>query len=76
MNEIDLLKEIFSNDEKEEEKEQEEKKKLTSAQREAKRKRRMEYMTVFMNGKQKSIRRPETIDGMGVDGMIVDSPQQ
>jgi len=45
-------------------------KKLSSAQRSAKRKRRKEYMTVFMNGKQKSVRRPETIDGMDVDEFI------
>ena len=44
--------------------------KLSSAQKAAKRKRRKEYMTIFINGKQKSVRRPETIDGMDVDEFI------
>ena len=41
------------------------KKKLT-----AKRKRRQELMTIFINGKQKRVRRPPTIDGMDVDEFI------
>lgn len=46
------------------------KKKLTPAQKAAKKKRQKEYMTVFMNGKQKRIKRPPTIDGMGVDEFV------
>ena len=47
------------------------KRKLTPAQKAAKKKRQQEYMTVFMNGKQKRVRRPETIDGMDVDEFIL-----
>jgi hypothetical protein len=46
------------------------KKKLTSAQKAAKQKRRKEFMTIFINGKQKRVRRPPTIDGMDVDEFI------
>ena len=46
------------------------KKKLTPSQKAAKKKRQKEYMTVFMNGKQKRIKRPPTIDGMSVDEFI------
>ena len=46
------------------------KKKLTPAQKAAKKKRREEYMTVFINGKQKRIKRTPTIDGMDVDEFI------
>ncbi len=46
------------------------KKKLTPAQKAVKKKRRKEYMTVFMNGKQKRVKRPPTIDGMDVDEFI------
>ena len=45
------------------------KEKLTPAQKAAK-KRQKEYMTVFMNGNQKRIKRPPTIDGMSVDDFI------
>ena len=41
--------------------------KLTAAQKRDRKKRRQEFMTVFMNGKQKRIRRPPTIEGMDVD---------
>jgi len=34
------------------------------------RKRRKEFVTVFMNGKQKRIRRPPTIEGMDVDDFV------
>ena len=40
------------------------KKKLTAAQRAAKKQRKRDFMTVFMNGKQVRVRRPPTIDGM------------
>jgi len=46
------------------------KKKLTAAQKEAKKKRQQEYMFIFINGKQKRVRRPVTIDGMDVDEFI------
>jgi hypothetical protein len=47
-----------------------EKKKLTSAQKAARKKRQQKYMTVFMNGKQKRVKRPATIDGMEIDKFI------
>jgi hypothetical protein len=40
------------------------KKKMSPAQKAAKKKRRKEYMTIFINGKQKRIKRPPTIEGM------------
>ena len=46
------------------------KKKLTTAQKATKRKRQKEYMTIFMNGKQKRVKRPPTIEGMDVDEFI------
>ena len=46
------------------------KKKLTPAQKAAKKKRRKEYMTVFINGRQKRIKRPPTIDGMSADEFV------
>ena len=44
--------------------------KLTPAQMRDRRKRRKEFVTVFMNGKQKRIRRPPTIEGMDVDEFV------
>jgi hypothetical protein len=46
------------------------KKKRTPAQKAAKKKRQKEYMTIFINGKQKRVKRPPTIDGMHVDEFI------
>lgn len=46
------------------------KKKLTAAQRAAKKQRKKDFMTVFMNGKQVRVRRPPTIDGMDADEFI------
>ena len=46
------------------------KRKLTRAQKAAKKKRRLEYETIFINGKQKRVRREPTIDGMPVDEFI------
>ncbi len=46
------------------------KKKLTPAQKAAKKERQKKYMTVFMNGKQVRVKRPETIDGIDVDEFI------
>lgn len=49
-------------------------KKLTPAQKRAKKKaaeeRRKKYMWVFMNGKQVRVKRPQTIDGIGVEEFI------
>jgi len=47
------------------------KKKLSPAQKAAKKKRQKEYMTIFVNGKQKRVKRPVTIDGMDVDEFII-----
>lgn len=40
------------------------KRKLTPAEKRAKAQRRAEFMTIFVNGKQKRIRRPVLVDGM------------
>ena len=46
------------------------KRKLTAAEKAEKKRRRKEYMTIFINGKQKSVKRPPTVDGMDVDEFI------
>jgi hypothetical protein len=46
------------------------KRKQTSAEKAAKRKRRLEYETIFINGKMKRVRRAPMIDGMPVDEFI------
>lgn len=46
------------------------KRKLTPAEKAEKKRRREQYITIFMNGKQKRIKRPPTIDGMDVDEFI------
>jgi hypothetical protein len=46
------------------------KRKLTAKERAAKRRRRLEYMTIFINGKQKSVKRPPMIDGMSPEEFI------
>jgi uncharacterized protein YnzC (UPF0291/DUF896 family) len=46
------------------------KRKLTAAEKRARDARRKEFMTVFINGKQKRVRRPPTVDGMDVDEFI------
>lgn len=46
------------------------KRKLTPAEKRAKRKRKQEYQIVFMNGKQKRVKRPPTIDGLEVEEFI------
>jgi len=46
------------------------KKKLSAAQRAAKKQRKKDFMTVFMNGKQVRVRRPPTIDGMDAEEFI------
>ncbi|MBN1491671.1 MAG: hypothetical protein JXA69_17290 [Phycisphaerae bacterium] len=44
--------------------------KLTAAEKAARKRRREEFMTIFVNGKQKRVRREPTIDGMSVDEFI------
>jgi len=46
------------------------KRKLTAAEKAKKKRRQKEYMTIFVKGKQKRVKRPPTIDGMDVDGFI------
>ena len=46
------------------------KRKLTSAEKREKKRRKGEYMTIFLNGKQKRVKRPPTIEGMDVDEFI------
>ena len=46
------------------------KRKLTPAEKAEKKRRRKQYMTIFINGKQKRDKRPPTIDGMDVDEFI------
>lgn len=43
------------------------KRKLTAAEKAEKKRRRKEYMTIFVNGKQKRVKRPSTIDDMDPD---------
>lgn len=46
------------------------KRKLTPAEKTQKKERQMEYMTIFINGKQKRVKRPLTIDGIDLDIFI------
>ena len=46
------------------------KRKLTAAEKSEKKRRQKEYMTIFINGKQKRVKRPPTIDGMDIDDFI------
>ena len=46
------------------------KRKLTAAERAEKKRRQKEYMTIFINGKPKRVKRPPTINGMDVDEFI------
>ena len=46
------------------------KRKLTAAEKRARKKRREGFMMIFVNGKQKRVRRPQKIDGMDVDEFI------
>ena len=46
------------------------KRRLTAAKKAEKKRRRAEFQTVFIGGKQKRVRRPPTIDGMSVDEFI------
>ena len=47
------------------------KRRLTVAEKAEKKRRRKEYMTVFIRGKQKRTRRPPTINGMDVVEFIL-----
>ncbi len=47
------------------------KRKLTAAERRERRERKRKYMTVFINGKQKRVLRPQEIDGLPVDEFII-----
>lgn len=46
------------------------KRKCTAAEKAAKKRRCLVFMYVFMNGKQKRIKRPPTIEGMEADEFI------
>jgi hypothetical protein len=46
------------------------KRKLTDAERRARRERKKNFMTIFGNGKQKRVRRPQVIEGLPVDEFI------
>jgi len=46
------------------------KRKLTRAEKRAKARRKAEFMTIFVNGKQKSVRRPVLIEGLEPDEFI------
>jgi uncharacterized protein YnzC (UPF0291/DUF896 family) len=46
------------------------KRKQTTAEKAEKNRRRKEYITIFINGKQKRVKRPQTIDGMDMDEFI------
>ena len=51
-------------------KERKQKRKLTAEERRRKRERKANYMTIFLNGKQKRVRRPPMICGMEVDEFV------
>lgn len=46
------------------------KRKRTAAEKAARQRRREEYMTIFIGGKQKRVKRPPTVEGMAVDEFI------
>jgi hypothetical protein len=46
------------------------KRKLSAREKAEKKRRQREFMTIFINGKQKRVRRPPTIDGIPVDEFI------
>jgi hypothetical protein len=52
------------------------KKKLTAAQKAVKKMRKQEYLTIFVGGKQKRVKRAITIDGTDVDGFILNNADQ
>jgi hypothetical protein len=44
--------------------------KLTAAEKRARRERKRKYMTIFINGKQKRVLRPQLIEGLPVEEFI------
>lgn len=46
------------------------KRKLTTAEKRARRERREKFMTIFINGRQKRVPRPQLIEGLPVDEFI------
>jgi hypothetical protein len=46
------------------------KRKLTAAEKRERKRRKREFMTIFVNGKQKRVRRPPTVEGMDADEFI------
>ncbi|MCY3018170.1 MAG: hypothetical protein NTW87_03945 [Planctomycetota bacterium] len=46
------------------------KRKLTAAEKAAMKRRGEEFRTMFVNGKQRRVRRPAMIDGMAVDEFV------
>jgi hypothetical protein len=46
------------------------KRNLTAAEKAERKRIRKEYMTIFVNGKQKRVKRPSTVDGMDPDEFI------
>jgi len=44
--------------------------KLTAAEKAEKRRRQKDYITIFIKGKQRRVKRPPTIDGMDIDEFI------
>jgi len=48
----------------------ERKRKLSRAEKAAKARRKAEFMTIFVNGRQKSVRRPVLVEGMDPDEFI------
>jgi len=46
------------------------KRKLTAAERQARHERKRKFMTIFINGKQKRVPRPPSIDGLPVEEFL------
>ncbi len=46
------------------------KRKLTATERRARRERKKKFMTIFINGKQKQVPRPQLIEGLPVNEFI------
>ena len=46
------------------------KRRRTAAEKRARRERKRKYMTIFINGKQKRVPRPQLIEGMPVEEFI------
>jgi hypothetical protein len=46
------------------------KRKLTAAEKQARRERKKKFMTIFLNGKQKRVPRPQLIEGLPVEEFI------